>query len=194
VLDFGVSKNLGTAAANANLTNGWLGTLTYMSPEQMCSARDVDGRTDIWALGAILFKLLTARAPFSGGSQLEVAARVATAPPRSLCALRPEVPRAIETVVARCLEKDRDRRCTLGELVAVLGAMAPARARPIVARMEYASGRQDPPPKKSKSSTSLLVRALAAMGLLVALVLIASLVGSAALARFQRSVTAQATR
>src|SRR6185503_15699757 len=66
VLDFGISKQVGLAASSRSLTNpsAALGSPAYMAPEQMRSAKDVDTRTDLWAIGAILFELLTGRLAF----------------------------------------------------------------------------------------------------------------------------------
>ena len=67
VLDFGLSKRLSTDAANALTSpDEMMGTLGFMSPEQMRASRDVDARTDVWALGLILFRMVTGRFPFAG--------------------------------------------------------------------------------------------------------------------------------
>ena len=87
-----------------------MGSPLYMSPEQMESASTVDMRTDIWALGIIVHELLTGKVPFSGDTFTELAFKVATRPPPPLRAFRPDVPEALQAIVLRCLEKDRDRR------------------------------------------------------------------------------------
>jgi serine/threonine-protein kinase len=113
VLDFGISKmaDAGTPAGQSmTATSAVMGSPLYMSPEQMRSSKDVDARSDIWALGVILFQLLTARTPFEGETIPDLAIRIATEPPASLRALRPDVPPEIEAAVGRCLEKDRRAR------------------------------------------------------------------------------------
>jgi serine/threonine-protein kinase len=82
-----------------------MGSPGYISPEQLQSARDVDVRTDIWALGVTLYHLLSARLPFYRPNAAEMAVRIATEPPDPL-----EVPPALRAAVFRCLEKSPDRR------------------------------------------------------------------------------------
>ena len=112
VLDFGISKQLGVESIDLALTNPStaLGSPFYMAPEQMRSARDADRRADLWAVGAILFELLTGRQAFDGPTLPEVCGAVmGTNPPRAT-ALRPEVPEGLSAVIARCLEKDPEQR------------------------------------------------------------------------------------
>ncbi|MET0594874.1 MAG: serine/threonine-protein kinase, partial [Polyangiaceae bacterium] len=115
VLDFGISKIAALAAppSDAGRTSGAksvVGSPFYMSPEQMQSSHDVDHRTDIWALGVILFELLTTELPFAGESLPEVCIKVATRPPRSLRDIRPEIPEEVEATILRCLDKDPANR------------------------------------------------------------------------------------
>jgi serine/threonine protein kinase len=127
VLDFGISKSarLGGPSRKLQGTHSrvLLGSPFYMAPEQLRSARDVDGRVDIWALGATLFELLTAQVPFEAESLLELALQVAQGDPRRLRPLRPEVSPELEAVVMRCLEKDRDKRYLSTQALA--SALAP---------------------------------------------------------------------
>jgi serine/threonine-protein kinase len=115
VLDFGISKvaELATPTSDSGTASGAKGTVGspfYMSPEQMQSAYDVDHRTDIWALGVILFELLTTALPFEGESVPDVCIKVATQPPRRLRELRSDLPYEIESTISTCLEKDPDSR------------------------------------------------------------------------------------
>ena len=139
VLDFGISKMTGLAASpgmSITKTGAVMGSPLYMSPEQMQSARAVDARTDIWALGVILFELLTARVPFGGESLPEVCVSIATRPPPSIRALRPEVPAALEASILKCLTKQReDRYANLSELALALAPFGPKRARTSVDRI-----------------------------------------------------------
>ncbi len=109
VLDFGVSKAVrGSSGELSGLTRtrAMLGSPLYMAPEQMRSSRDVDSRADIWALGVVLFQLLTDRWPFEADAMPELCLKVVSDPPHSLAALRPDVPEAMVAVVERCLAKD----------------------------------------------------------------------------------------
>ena len=142
VLDFGISKltDAGRASeppgASVTQTASVMGSPLYMSPEQMRSAKDVDPRTDIWALGIILFQLLTGRAPFLGESVAEVAVQVGSDPPPPLGGFRSDAPPGLEAVIFRCLEKDRrNRYANVGELALALLPFAPKRAKGLVERI-----------------------------------------------------------
>jgi serine/threonine-protein kinase len=109
VLDFGISKirtrdNRGAVTS----TSALLGSPLYMSPEQMKATRDVDARSDIWAMGVVLYELLTARSPFQAPSMPQVCARVLDTPPDSLAPAG--LPIGLEAVVMKCLEKKADSR------------------------------------------------------------------------------------
>jgi eukaryotic-like serine/threonine-protein kinase len=141
VLDFGISKtanNPGSgSAASMTRTSALMGSPLYMSPEQMQSSRDVDARTDIWALGVILYELLTGAQPFSADTMPELVLRVVTGPPAAaLRSRRPDVPEGLEHAVFRCLEKDRGRRFeSVGELAVALLPYAPRRSKTSVERI-----------------------------------------------------------
>jgi serine/threonine protein kinase len=82
----------------------------YMSPEQLDSTVAIDGRTDIWALGVVLFELLAGKPPFGGKSSANIMTAVIRDPAPKLRTLRPDAPDALEEVVVRCLEKEREQR------------------------------------------------------------------------------------
>lgn len=133
VLDFGISKVTGAIGASdppMTATHAMLGSPLYMSPEQMLSARSVDHRSDIWALGVILYELLTGVPPFSGETIAQLALRVTQEKPRSMRDLRPDLPVELEEIVLRCLEKDAGKRIqNVGELAVALASFGPKRAR-----------------------------------------------------------------
>ncbi len=139
VLDFGISK---VTDANSKLggsftqTRAAMGSPVYMAPEQMRSARDVDAKADIWALGMILFELMTGHPAFNAESMMELAIRVANDPTPSIRTIRPDVPAGLEAVIAKCLEKDRaNRYANVAELAFALAPFAPARARGSIERI-----------------------------------------------------------
>jgi serine/threonine-protein kinase len=110
LLDFGVAKVTRAGEPAMTKAQALLGSPMYMAPEQLRSSRSVDSRADIWALGAVLHELVTGTSPFTGASVEELAIVVTTEPPVSLRAVRPELPRELEALVLRCLEKDPARR------------------------------------------------------------------------------------
>jgi serine/threonine-protein kinase len=122
VLDFGISKAPVTAAGLVTQTNIVMGTAGYMSPEHMKAAKDVDGRTDIWALGIVLYECLSGRRPFEGASFSAVVLKVGTEPPPPMDA---RIPRGLQDIVLKCLEKDRGARfATVAELATALAPFA----------------------------------------------------------------------
>ncbi|MEO8183403.1 MAG: protein kinase [Deltaproteobacteria bacterium] len=140
VLDFGISKTLAAAdpksSGSLTRTSSMMGSPLYMSPEQMKSARDVDSRTDIWALGVILYEALTANPPFLGGSIPEISAKILLEDPRPVTELRPNIPKTLSDLVMRALQKQPDKRfANVSELALALLPFAPSRARNNVERI-----------------------------------------------------------
>jgi eukaryotic-like serine/threonine-protein kinase len=110
VLDFGVSKQLESENPSLTDDNQGIGSPHYMSPEQMTTPSEIDARSDIWSLGAVLYELIGGHPPFDGNSVPEVCAKVVTQEPLPLHDHAPNVPRRLEAVILQCLNKDRDRR------------------------------------------------------------------------------------
>jgi serine/threonine protein kinase len=175
VLDFGISKvaALAMSVSDAGKASGaktTLGSPFYMSPEQMQSAHDVDHRADIWALGVILFELLTTQVPFDGESLPEVCIKVATRAPRSLRALRADIPDEIEATVLKCLQKNpRDRFENLAEFAGSLfpfagktGRVSIERIVQVARRARTTALRASEPPRDSHPSESATIRPLGA--------------------------------
>ena len=140
VLDFGISKNLDPNASHGtgSMTTaaGALGSPTYMSPEQLTEAAEVDERTDIWALGVILFELLVGVPPFRADNLPKLFLAILHQKPPSPAVLRPDLPPQIVTTILRCLEKDRAKRfANIDEFAANLAEVAPARSRLSIERI-----------------------------------------------------------
>ncbi|HWZ92817.1 MAG TPA: protein kinase [Polyangiaceae bacterium] len=113
VLDFGIAKVLDMQRSPdyaLTKTATLMGSPHYMSPEQIRNAKSVDQRADIWALGIVLYELLCGSAPFSATTAPALLAQIVADPPRPLRPQRPDVPRGLEAVIGRCLEKDPARR------------------------------------------------------------------------------------
>jgi eukaryotic-like serine/threonine-protein kinase len=140
VLDFGISKVTRTAQSVSDAamtkTRAVMGSPLYMSPEQLQSAREVDARADIWALGVILFELVTGKVPFMGETFPDLCVKIATHPPPPLRSIRPDAPEALEAAILKCLEKDRTRRYrNVAQLAVALAPFGPKRARISVERI-----------------------------------------------------------
>ena len=112
VLDFGISKSVNPdeAANSMTRTTAIMGSPYYMSPEQMRSSKNVDHRTDIWALGVILYQLSTGRVPFPGETITEVCSGVLADDPPGLGQYLPGMPPEFEQLVRRCLQKRPEHR------------------------------------------------------------------------------------
>jgi len=107
IIDFGLSKLLGRSRVTGSGTT--LGTVAYMSPEQARS-EEVDLRADLWALGAVLYEMLTGRLPFRGEIDQAVVYSILNEALEPIRNLRPEVPEACVAIVEKCLAKDpKDR-------------------------------------------------------------------------------------
>jgi serine/threonine-protein kinase len=130
VLDFGISKSSHLGGAMTS-TSALMGSPLYMSPEQMQSSKDVDPRSDIWALGVILYELVTGQAPFNAETLPELVLRIMRAPPPPLRQVIPDAPAALEAVLLRCLDKERSARfASVAELTAALAPFAPRAGAP----------------------------------------------------------------
>jgi WD40 repeat protein len=133
VTDFGLARRL-DGDSELTLTGQVLGSPNYMPPEQAGGRRGkLDRRSDVYSLGAMLYHLLTGRPPFVGEAVTETLQQVVHSEPVSPHLLNPGVPRDLETVCLKCLEKQPEKRyATAQELADELGRFL--RAEPIVAR------------------------------------------------------------
>jgi serine/threonine-protein kinase len=152
LVDFGISKVRSadeTPAPALTRTNSALGTPLYMSPEQARSPRDVDARTDLYSVGAILYEMLCARTPYTSetGEFTEILFKIFTTEPEPIRTLTPDVPDGLAAVVHRALQRDREARfASASEMAEALAPFADARSNDILARIRAARGRSLLPP------------------------------------------------
>lgn len=144
LLDFGISKftTMGEDGTDPALTATAtvMGSPSYMSPEQLKSTKEVDARTDVWSLGAVIYEALTGKPAFRGETVPQVVAMIASEEPAPPSGIRGEVPPELETAVLACLVKNAEQRSTLVGLARTLVRYAPERARPSLDRVESVLG------------------------------------------------------
>jgi serine/threonine protein kinase len=121
ITDFGIARIIGDHNPGSTITTqGVVGTPSYMSPEQ-AQGQPLDGRSDLYAMGVMLFELLTARRPFMSDTPYSIAVMQVTAPPPSARAINPNISPAVEQVIFKTLKKKPEERYpTAAELVAAL--------------------------------------------------------------------------
>ena len=125
IVDFGIAKVLDqTGPTRTGLT---LGTVAYMAPEQV-HGYTVDGRADLWALGVVLYEMLTGRLPFGGDREAAMLHNILHEPTPSATASRADIPAQVERVLTHALTKDRNGRYqSAHEMIEALAAFEPAR-------------------------------------------------------------------
>ncbi len=153
LLDFGLAKETAPLASLATVTGSRpvspltqqgmiVGTFQYMSPEQI-EGKELDGRSDIFSLGAVLYEMVTGKRAFEGKTQLSVASSILEREPEAMSAVKPITPPALERAVQRCLQKSPDERWqSAGDLAIELkwigGSGSQASALPVFATRELA--------------------------------------------------------
>jgi hypothetical protein len=160
VADFGIALAASKAGTRMTETGMSLGTPQYMSPEQAMGERELDARTDIYALGCVSYEMLTGEPPFSGPTAQAIVAKVMTATPVPVGQLRSTVPPSVQDAIATALQKlPADRFSTAAEFAAALTQSMPPRPM-AAARRESAS------PQRRFIAVVLAVAALLAAVLL----------------------------
>ena len=186
VADFGIARAVDQAAGgNLTATGAAVGTPAYMSPEQASGSRDLDGRSDIYSLGCVVYEMLAGQPPFTGPTAESVVYQHLAAAPPSISGMRPAVPASVAAALQRALAKTpADRFRTVALFAEALEGRVSAAAAPMpaAAATPVALGRRWP-------RTALL--ALAALAVLVGAVAIARrLLPGAAGARHPRTAIA----
>jgi serine/threonine-protein kinase len=122
VADFGLARAIGLANYRKLTDTGiMVGSLHYLSPEQLLGERDLDQRADIYSLGCVLYEMLTGEPPYAGRVSHQVVARIFRTPVPSARRLRPTVPEAVDNALGRALAKSADERFTsMAEFAAAL--------------------------------------------------------------------------
>jgi serine/threonine protein kinase len=121
IADFGIAR---MESSNLTTDGQFIGTPNFMSPEQI-TAQPLDGRSDLFSLGVVLFTLLTGQRPYTGETMHHVTRKIVEEPPPIPSIIEVSVPAAFNPIVVKCLDKDPDRRFQTGaELASVLAALA----------------------------------------------------------------------
>jgi serine/threonine protein kinase len=192
ITDFGVAKCVagdgeGAGLRSSTATGELLGTPQYMAPEQAAFPRQPVGpAADVYALGAILYELLSGRPPFTGETPLDTVLQVLHNEPVSLTSLQPKVPRDLETICLKCLRKEPRQRygsaLELAEDIQRFLRDEPIRARPVRAAEKLCRWGRHHPVAAGLLAAALLapVVALTALSLLSARLVRSSALESAA--------------
>ncbi|WP_372368318.1 protein kinase [Candidatus Uabimicrobium sp. HlEnr_7] len=110
VMDFGLAKT-SQASKKLSRTGMIMGTLQYMPPEQAGGrTRDIDVRSDVYGLGAIFYEILTGKPPFTTGSYAQMLNQIINTHPTSPCKIKPRIPKDLENICIKCLEKKKEKR------------------------------------------------------------------------------------
>ena len=174
VADFGIAK-AAFVKSDITTTGSILGTVTYISPEQ-ARGEEPDRRSDLYALGVMLYEMLVGRPPFAGDTQIATAMMHVKDAPPSLRSIRAGIPRPLEHVVLKALAKEPDDRYDTAEEMAeaLEGAAGRVGAATVVPVTRTTSTTPPGPAPTSGGDTGWIVKVVAAVAALVVVVLLAS--------------------
>ncbi|MGH2729520.1 MAG: protein kinase domain-containing protein, partial [Actinomycetota bacterium] len=150
VADFGIAK-AAFATGDITTTGSILGTVTYISPEQ-AQGKEPDARSDLYALGIVLYELLVGRPPFQEATQMATVLRHVHDPPPAPRSLKAGIPRALDTVLLKALAKDPDAR--FASAVEMRNALISATAPATVSLRTTGAPARTPPPRAEPQTSS----------------------------------------
>lgn len=171
ILDFGLAK---AQDLSLSVSGSRVGTASYMAPEQVRGER-VDGRTDLWALGVVLYEMLTRRTPFAGDHEVAIAHAILYDEPPPVSTFRTDVPAVVEDLVATLLKRDPSRRYPSADELVVELVAAGRRAERVIGPAKVRGPRRGRPFTVIRRWTliSAATVAVAAVGLLAGKALLA---------------------
>lgn len=142
LLDFGIARLRVPGASVATVAAVAMGTVYYMAPEQVRDAGKVDGRADIWALGIVLYELLTGRRPFDGSDTADIMHQISFEPPEPLSEPHLDIPAELISAIDLALEKDPEKR--FETVMALADAIAPFTGRPALGASSLSISQRPP--------------------------------------------------
>ncbi len=162
VLGFGAMAQWSLSSASvrpvSHRSNAANSALPYLSPEQIRSPGELDTRTDIWSLGAILHEMLVGWPLYHADNTAALLAMIAADPPSPITSMRGDVPRQLESVILRCLQKDRTTRfATVADLARALQPYAPPECQATVDRIVRVMARGSTVPSAYSRPSSAMV-------------------------------------
>ncbi len=168
VTDFGLATSMGSDRNRITETGAYLGTPEYSSPEQ-CEGYELDGRSDIYSLGVVLYEMLSGKVPFEARTPLKLFDKIVHEQPQAVSKIIPGLPREVTGLVEKMLAKARENRhASAEELLSAIRRVRMALGRP---KRGAGTGRRRPVSRRGfrrRSRIELLVAGLAAVLLLVA--------------------------
>ncbi len=179
VTDFGIAKGEEEARTGKGLTKGIIGSLFYMSPEQVAGRRDLDKRVDIYALGIVLYEMLMGRVPFDGETDYDIMRQHVEKPIGHVHTVRRDVPEALDAIVQKACAKQREQRyadCSalLRDLDGIGTAPAPAQTVSVPVTAESAPAQTQPDGAKTIEPTQPGQEGRRGLGLGIGIVLAAA--------------------
>jgi hypothetical protein len=122
IVDFGLAKQMDNRNDNLTRTGTIMGTVSYMAPEQTLGKADAyDHRVDVWAVGIMMYEMLTGKKPFRGDNALETIAKIQHETPRKPAEINPDIPGNVERIILKAIQKDpKERFQSMTELLRVI--------------------------------------------------------------------------